>query len=335
MTFDLSFVWAMVILIGVTVYIVADGFDLGVGILLPFVKTEQDQDDFVNSVAPVWDGNETWLVLGGAALMGAFPVAYAVILNAFMLPIIIMLFGLILRGVAFEFRTHSPHNHKKIWTLAFIVGSYVTTFMQGMMAGAFLEGFTVVQNASGIHFAGKDLDWISPFSFFTGASLVVMFALLGTYWGAMKGHTSLKGQLLSRSKSIIVLLMLVLLGLMMAMFFSDRLSPLLTGIRLYLVVGSIVLIALILLLLLQNKSFSNGARFALTVLSVIIGMVGFVSLFFPYIVPPEITLQMASSAASSQMFSLVGTLILLPFIIAYLLWTYYVFRGKVVSGEGY
>ncbi|WP_026878463.1 cytochrome d ubiquinol oxidase subunit II [Ignatzschineria larvae DSM 13226] len=334
MTFDLSFIWAVIILVGVTVYIIADGFDLGVGILLPFVKDEASRDEFIDTISPVWDGNETWLVLGGAALMGAFPVAYSVILDAFMLPIIIMLFALILRGVAFEFRVHSPSGHKGLWTVAFVVGSYVTTFMQGMMAGAFLEGFSVSNVDSVIRFVGKGTDWISPFSILTGVSLVVMFALLASFWGAMKGHDTLRLQLESKYKGVIYLFLLVLVAIFVAMSLSGRLAPVLTGTRLYLVAGSMIVIALIVILLLF-KSMRNGARFGLTMLSVVCGMIGYVSLFFPYIIPPSITLGMAASAGSSQMFGLVGTVILLPIIIAYLLWTYYIFRGKVSEGDGY
>ncbi len=335
MTFDLSFVWAIVILIGVAVYIVADGFDLGVGILLPFIKSEAVQDEFVDTISPVWDGNETWLILGGAALMGAFPLAYAVILEAFTFPIVVMLLALILRGVAFEFRAHSPAGHKKIWTLSFIIGSYIAALMQGMMAGAFLEGFIMGTTAQGTYFFnGSDTDWITPFSLLTGVGLMVMFALIGIFWGAMKGHDALKNRVMSFKKPMILLLVVVLITIMIAMLLSSKLMPLLTGIRLYLVVGTMVTIGLILLFLLR-RSISAGKGFLLTVFIMVCGMVGYTSLFFPYIIPPSITLEMASSSASSQMFGLVGTLIMLPIIIFYLSWTYFVFRGKVVAGEGY
>ena len=335
MTFDLSVVWALVILVGVAVYIVADGFDLGVGILLPFVKQEAIQDEFIDSISPVWDGNETWLILGGAALMGAFPLAYAVILEAFTFPIVVMLFALILRGVAFEFRVHSPVGHKRIWTIAFIVGSYLAALMQGMMAGAFLEGFIIGTTAQGTHFFdGTDLDWISPFSLLTGVGLMVMFAVIGVFWGAMKGNDVLKNLLISFKKPMIFALIAVLVAILIAMLFSSKLMPLLTGLRLYLVIGSMIVIGLVLLMLFRNTT-SAGKGFMLTVFIMICGMVGYTSLFFPYIIPPSITLEMAASAASSQMFGLVGTLIMLPIIIFYLSWTYFVFRGKVVAGEGY
>lgn len=335
MAFDLSFIWAFVILIGVAVYIVADGFDLGVGILLPFVKQEAVKDEFIDSISPVWDGNETWLILGGAALMGAFPLAYAVILEAFTFPIVVMLFALILRGVAFEFRVHSPAGHKKIWTIAFVVGSYIAALMQGMMAGAFLEGFLIGTTAQGTHFFdGKDTDWISPFSLLTGVGLVIMFAVIGIFWGAMKGNDTLKNRVLNFKKPAIFALIIVLIAIMIAMLFSTKLMPLLVGARLYLVVGSMIIIGLVLLMLLGN-SMSAGKGFLLTVFIMVCGMVGYTSLFFPYIIPPSITLEMAASASSSQMFGLVGTLIMLPIIIFYLSWTYFIFRGKVIAGEGY
>lgn len=334
MTLDLSFIWAFVILIGISVYIVADGFDLGVGILLPFVKGSDVKDEFIDTIAPVWDGNETWLILGGAALMGAFPLAYAVLLEAFTIPIVIMLFALILRGVAFEFRVHSPSNHKSLWTLSFIVGSYFAALMQGMMAGAFLEGFVLNVTDKGTHFAGGSLDWVSPFSILTGIGLVIMFALLGSFWGRMKGHASLQSQMASKMKPMIFALLGSLLLILIAMLLSAKLMPLLTGARLYLVLASMIVIAFVILYIL-NKKMSDGKRFALTIFVMVCGMVGYTSLFFPYIIPPSITLEMAASASSSQMFGLVGTFIMLPIIIFYLSWTYYIFRGKVIAGHGY
>lgn len=164
MGIDLPLIWAVIIIFGVMMYVVMDGFDLGIGMLFPFVKGEQDRDVMMNTVAPVWDGNETWLVLGGAGLFGAFPMAYAVILEALYLPLILMLIGLIFRGVAFEFRFKATSDKRHIWDKAFIWGSLVATFFQGVALGAFLEGFKVVDR----HFAGGTLDWLTPFSLFCG-----------------------------------------------------------------------------------------------------------------------------------------------------------------------
>lgn len=182
MGIDLPLIWAVIIIFGVMMYVVMDGFDLGIGMLFPFVKGEQDRDVMMNTVAPVWDGNETWLILGGAGLFGAFPMAYAVVLEALYLPLILMLMGLIFRGVAFEFRFKATADKRHIWDKAFIGGSLVATFFQGVALGAFLEGFKVVDR----HFAGGTLDWLTPFSLFCGVGLIVAYTLLGCTWLIMR-----------------------------------------------------------------------------------------------------------------------------------------------------
>lgn len=326
-TFDPSFIWAALILIGVTIYIITDGFDLGIGILLPFLKDEAEQDQFVDSVAPVWDGNETWLVLGGAALMGAFPLAYAVILEAFTVPIVIMLFALILRGVAFEFRVHS--NHKRLWTYAFIIGSWVASFMQGAMAGAFLQGFDM----NGQTFIGTDMDWLTPFSVLTGFGLVIAFALIGNYWGMMKCHTSIRNRLAKLSQPILMALMVALAFIALFMNFASNISYDLSITRKIIIAACFIAILIIAVILFATK-VSDMTKFLLTLGIVCSGMIGFMTMFFPYIIPPSLTINDAASSGASQMFSLVGTLVMLPIILLYLGWTYYVFRGKV-SSEGH
>ncbi len=182
MGIDLPLIWAVIIIFGIMMYVVMDGFDLGIGMLYPFFKDSGDRDVMMNTVAPVWDGNETWLVLGGAALFGAFPLAYAVVLSALYLPLIFMLVGLIFRGVAFEFRFKAKPAKQHIWDKAFIGGSLVATFFQGVALGAFIEGIPV-ENRS---FAGGSLDWIAPFPLFCGLALIVAYTLLGCTWLIMK-----------------------------------------------------------------------------------------------------------------------------------------------------
>src|SRR5664279_3399559 len=169
MELDLSLVWVLIIAFGLAMYVVMDGFDLGIGILFPFVPASGDRDIMVNTVAPVWDGNETWLVLGGAGLLAAFPLAYSVLLSALYIPIILMLMGLILRGVAFEFRFKATGAHRPFWDIAFAGGSYAAAFFQGAALGAFINGFVV----TGPSYEGGALDWLSPFSVFTGAGVIV------------------------------------------------------------------------------------------------------------------------------------------------------------------
>ena len=167
MGIDLPLLWMIIIVFGLMMYVIMDGFDLGIGILFPFVPDRADRDIMVNTVAPVWDGNETWLVLGGAALLAAFPLAYSVILSALYLPIILMLVGLIWRGVAFEFRFKADEAHRPFWDKAFAWGSYIATFCQGVALGTFINGFKVSDGA----YAGGPIDWLTPFSLFTGMGM--------------------------------------------------------------------------------------------------------------------------------------------------------------------
>ena len=198
MGIDLPLIWALIIAFGLMMYVFMDGFDLGIGILFPFIRDRVDRDTMVNTVAPVWDGNETWLVLGGAALMGAFPLAYSVLLSALYLPLFFMLVGLILRGVAFEFRFKAHEAHRALWDIAFASGSYLAAFSQGVAIGAFINGF----NMSGTTYAGGSFDWLTPFSLFTGVGLILAYALLGSTWLIMKTEGTLQHRFKSMTHPI-------------------------------------------------------------------------------------------------------------------------------------
>ncbi len=205
MGIDLPLIWAVIIIFGIMMYVVMDGFDLGIGILFPFVKGERDRDVMMNTVAPVWDGNETWLVLGGAALFGAFPLAYAVVLSALYLPLMLMLMGLIFRGVAFEFRFKAKADKRHLWDKAFIGGSLAATFFQGVALGAFIEGFKVVER----NYAGGALDWLTPFSLFCGVGLIVAYALLGCTWLIMKTEGPLQSKMHDLARPLAFVLLAV------------------------------------------------------------------------------------------------------------------------------
>jgi len=211
MGIDLVTVWAVIILFGVMMYVIMDGFDLGIGILFPLMPDKEDRDVMMNTVAPVWDGNETWLVLGGAGLLAAFPLAYAVILSALYLPLIFMLIALIFRGVAFEFRFKATDESRHWWDKAFIFGSIATAFFQGVTLGAYLNGITVTNRA----FAGGPLDWITPFSLFTGVGLVIAYALLGSTWLIMKTEGEIQRHMfrLTRTAVWALLAVMVILSL--------------------------------------------------------------------------------------------------------------------------
>lgn len=191
MGIDLPLVWMIIIGFGLMMYVIMDGFDLGIGMLLPLIRDRGDRDRMVNTVAPVWDGNETWLVLGGAGLLAAFPSAYSILLSALYFPLILMLVGLILRGVAFEFRFKAIEAHKPFWDKAFTWGSFIATLSQGVALGSIINGFAV----SDFAYAGGALDFLSPFSVFTGLCLMVAYALLGATWLTMKTDGRIQEQM--------------------------------------------------------------------------------------------------------------------------------------------
>jgi len=206
MGIDLPLIWFVIIIFGIMMYVVMDGFDLGIGLLFPFVKKSEDRDVMMNTVAPVWDGNETWLVLGGAGLYGAFPLAYSVILDALAMPLTIMLFGLIFRGVAFEFRFKASEEKRHIWDKSFIWGSLVATFCQGVVLGAFIDGMPVVNRV----YAGGPMDWLTPFTVFCGLGLIVAYALIGCTWLIMKTQGSLQQKMHDMAKPLLFTLLAVL-----------------------------------------------------------------------------------------------------------------------------
>src|SRR6202171_2104919 len=203
MGIDLPVIWAVIIGLGLMMYVVMDGFDLGIGILFPFIRDRGDRDTLVNTGAPVWDGNETWLVLGGATLMAAFPLAYSVLLSALYIPIFFMLAGLIWRGVSFEFRFKADEAHRPFWDKAFASGSYIATISQGICLGAFINGFEV----KGPSYMGGALDWLTPFSLFTGFGLVVAYALLGSTWLIMKTEGALQRRMIALARPATLVLL--------------------------------------------------------------------------------------------------------------------------------
>ncbi|MCT9843953.1 cytochrome d ubiquinol oxidase subunit II [Leclercia adecarboxylata ATCC 23216 = NBRC 102595] len=335
MGIDLSLIWFVIIVFATLMYIVMDGFDLGIGILFPAIQDADDRDVMVNSVAPVWDGNETWLVLGGAALFGAFPLAYAVIIDALTIPLTLMLIGLIFRGVAFEFRFKATPAHRPFWDKAFIGGSVLATFTQGMVVGAVINGFTV----SGRAFAGGPFDWFTPFNLFCGLGLVVAYAFLGATWLVMKSENPLQGRMRQVSKR----LLLALLGIIAAISIWTPLSQPAIADRWFSLPNLFFLLpvpALVVVLgLWQWRSLSNPRShhlpFVLTLGLIFLGFSGLGISIWPHIIPPSITLWQAAAPPQSQGFMLVGALFIIPIILVYTFWSYYVFRGKVQPGEGY
>jgi cytochrome d ubiquinol oxidase subunit II len=334
MGIDYSLIWAVIIIFGVMMYVVMDGFDLGIGILFPFVPAKDDRDLMMNTVAPVWDGNETWLVLGGAGLFAAFPLAYSVVLSALYLPIVFMLMGLIFRGVAFEFRFKADERHRPLWDWAFIWGSLVATFFQGVVLGAFISGLPVADRA----FAGGALDWLSPFSVFCGLGLIAAYALLGCTWLIMK--TS--GDLQRRMHDIGIPLLGVLLVVIAIVSLWTPLAHARIAERWFSLPNLFWFMPVPLLVLLcawalyrAIQRYAHYAPFLLTLALIFLGYSGLGISLWPNIIPPSISIWEAAAPPQSQGFALVGALFILPFVLVYTAWSYYVFRGKITPQSGY
>ncbi len=334
MGIDLPLLWAIIILFGVMMYVVMDGFDLGIALLFPFVKDTPDRDVMMNTVAPVWDGNETWLVLGGAGLLAAFPLAYSVVLSAFYLPIIFMLLGLIFRGVAFEFRFKASDRNRHWWDKAFVGGSAVATLSQGVVLGAYINGIPV----SGRAYAGGALDWLTPFSAFTAVGLGVAYALLGATWLILKTGGALQARVIRLARGLAWALLAVIAAVSIwtpathaaiaARWFS------LPNFYWFSPVPILVVLAFWQLMRSLARRPQYGP-FVLTLALVFLGYTGFGISLWPNVLPPSISIWDAAGPPQSLGFALVGALLIIPMILGYTAWGYYVFRGKVDASHGY
>lgn len=324
---DLPLVWYALIGTAIFLYILLDGFDLGVGILFPFAPTDQCRDRMMNSVAPFWDGNETWLVLGGGGLFAAFPLAYAILMPAFYIPIILMLLGLIFRGVAFEFRFKADKS-KHLWDYSFHYGSLVATFMQGMVLGTFVQGVTV----QGRSFAGGVLDWLSPFSIMTGVALVTGYALLGATWTMMKteDETLAWARKCARYLMFLVALFMGLVSLSMPLMNSD-IKALWFSLPNFYFLQPMPILSIVFFIMLWCD-LRGGKReirpFLLTLGIFLMNYIGIGVSTWPWLVPFKVSLWDAAAAPESQSLLLLGTVILLPIVLAYTGYCFWVFRGK-------
>ena len=331
--FDLATIWAGIIAFAVLTYVILDGFDLGVGILFPFARNKQDRDTMMNSVAPVWDGNETWLVMGGGGLFAVFPLAYAIVMPALYMPIVLMLLALVFRGVAFEYRWRTER-WRKVWDWAFIGGSSVAALCQGIALGALVQGIEVTDRA----YSGGWWDWLTPFSLLTGVALVVGYALLGATWLVMKTE----GDLQTRMRRLAWPLGLATFGLIgLVSLFTPFLDPVYFD-RWFAFPAILYSAGVPLLLLLTGYGLVRGLKekrdvmpFLASLGLFVVSFIGIGISFYPMMVPPALTIQQAAAPDSSLLFALVGTVILVPMILAYTAYAYWVFRGKVDPDAGY
>lgn len=333
MMFDLAFIWAGVIAFAVLTYVVLDGFDLGIGILFPFIRGEKNKDLAINTVAPVWDGNETWLVLGGGGLYAVFPLAYAVVLPALYAPIIAMLIGLIFRGVAFEFRWRSQ-KRKFLWDLSFAGGSTMAAFAQGIALGALVQGISVTDRA----YSGGNWDWLTPFSVLTGVAVVVGYGLLGSTWLVMKtqGHVRDLCYRLSWGLAIATLGLIGVVSLATPFLNPEYLTRWFTFPTAGFTILVPGLVAYAAWRLYQGLKHQRDAEPFLASLAIfILSFAGIGISFYPYMVPPSLTIWQAAAPDSSLAFIGWGALFLLPMILAYTAYSYWVFRGKVDPDQGY
>jgi len=332
MILDLVPIWAAIVGVAVFLYVLLDGFDLGVGILYRFAPDLPSRNLVMNSIAPIWDGNETWLVMGGIGLLAAFPLAFAIIIPAVYFPILVMLLALVFRGVAFEFRFRDVE-HVTFWDHAFHYGSLVATFAQGIVLGAFIQGFKV----DGRHFVGTSFDCFTPFSLLTGIALVFGYGLLGACWLILKTEGDLQERARSQAR-------ICLLGVIACIGIVSLWTPL-SNAEIserwfsWPNMGFLAPIPVItgLLALLEWRAIGRGemSPFFYAVGLFAMSYIGIGISLYPMIVPHSFTLWQAASDPSTQLFLLLGTLFLLPVILVYTGWSYWVFRGKVRADIGY
>jgi cytochrome d ubiquinol oxidase subunit II len=334
MIFDFVPVWTLILGLAVFFYVLLDGFDLGVGILYNLAPDAAARNLLMNSIAPIWDGNETWLVLGGIGLLAAFPLAFAIILPAVYFPILVMLLALVFRGVAFEFRFRDAE-HRTFWDHAFGYGSALATFAQGVVLGAFIQGFKV----EGRHFTGGSFDCITPFSLFTGIALLFGYSLLGAGWLILKTEGALQTRARNQAR-------ICFLGTLAAVAIVSLWTPLVDGDIAHrwfswpnIAFLSPVPVLTALFGILEWRAIANRkaelAPFLYAVLLFSLSYLGIAISLFPMIVPHHYDLWQAASSPDTQIFLGVGTLFLLPIILVYTGWSYWVFRGKVRADTGY
>lgn len=340
MSLDLPLIWAGIIALGVLIYVLLDGFDLGIGILFPFSRSREDRDVMMNTVAPVWDGNETWLVLGGGGLLAAFPLAYSILMPALYLPVVLMLAGLILRGVAFEFRFRGRRRGRPFWTAMFAVGSILATFAQGLILGGFIQGVTIVED----RFAGGTFDWFTPYTLLVAAGLVCGYALLGAGWLMMKTVDDLHGDarrwaVVSGVLTALFMLAVSLSTLVVHPVVAARWGWTGEGLDLarFLPLSPIPLLGLAGLALVGWGVARGSHRlpFFGAALLFLSGYLGLAAGFAPYVAPYGVDFREAAAPDNALGLMLVGVVFILPLILAYTGWVYWVFRGKVTAEAGY
>jgi len=326
--------WFAVIAFGVMMYVLLDGFVLGLGILSPFAADDDQLDHMMNTAAPIWDGNETWLVLGGAGLLAAFPKVYALVLSALYLPVLLMLIALVFRGVAFEFRFKAK-TLRRAWGFAFWLGSVFAAFAQGVILGAIVEGMPLQEGK----YIGGAFGWFSPFSMLTGVAVLSGYALLGSTWLILKtdGKLQAMARTIARPLTLNVFAFIGLVSAWLPFLDSRVMARWFEGDR-FLWLSPVPLLVLLATWMLWRAIPRDGQDARPFVLSLSLFLLGFAGLLlgmWPYIVPPSLTIWQAAAPPSTQGFALAGLVVLLPAILGYTWWSYSVFKGKIAADVGY
>jgi cytochrome d ubiquinol oxidase subunit II len=332
MEWYLPVIWAALIGTAVALYVILDGFDLGIGILFPSARSESERDQMMRSIAPFWDGNETWLILGGGGLWVAFPQAYAVIMPALYLPVIVMLLALVFRGVAFEFRSVS--RSKIGWNLAFSAGSTLAALCQGVILAGMIEGIRVENGA----FAGGTFDWATPFALLCGLGVAAGYALLGACWLIMKteGPIAERARTQAKARLVAVLVFMAAVSLWTP-YASPRIAARWFSLPNFFYLWPVPLVTAVVAFA-GWRALEKGrdaAPFFASIGLFLLGYLGLVISWFPYLVPPSLTIWQTAAVPASQIFMLMGTLVFLPLALCYTALVYWLFRGKVRPGEGY
>jgi len=323
---DLVTIWSCLIGLAIMLYVILDGFSLGVGLLFRSTQGEEERDILIDSIAPVWDANQTWLVFGGGALLVSFPMIYGVVFSALYIPLLTFVFGLIFRGVAFEFRANATR--KGPWNKAFFFGSLVAVIAQGLTLGGLLSGTRV----AGEHFAGGPFDWVNPFSMTVSMALITGYILLGSTYLIIKttGPVQERAYAQAFRSAWIVLAFQFLVTLWTPLHFPSVLSNWISPPRVYFI-WAFPLIGLLAFyeVIKSLKTRREMLPFVSSVVFFFAGYLGLIASIYPYVVPPDITFQKAAAQQETLHFTLWGVIIVLPLVLGYTVYSYVVFRGKV------